>query len=929
MGTFTIEELAGRSGVSEATVHTVLRRNPTFTRKVGIEPTGRPGGQRHRYLIDPEHEAELRETLENIRAGIVLTDEGPDEPSRLPAALASDPIWLPLSVSAAEAILLDELPTASADRRLGLLHAAEEYIEHARLTRDSADESEPTTAHLAAHLELLDFIRSVALNEVHDIQQGRLHPAALAAQWRKLPWAVLGTDASAKILGRLFELVEASAAQQANAIPVQVVYSAQHSLPSRLDRALELIKTDYHQIHLEMIKLGSMSAVAAANGVSPTPGPRVCVLVFDGASIVDSAPIIAVVSQKLGPMDELVVASEEMNREVYGQALTYGATFLYLDASDTANHALRQGIDRASERFMVELWRSALGAALGIVFHPRRAIRYGNAYGLSRENVGSVAQRSSTRDQRRTVLTSVAPPSIEKSVLPLVSADVEGRKEAQTTTASPTVHGEVTSLHPGAADEWTIPNTADELIKLWERQATGGSIGNRLAERGTDEHPPDTGRAPSAERPASYESGKTTEMEGNWTTAIQAYEAALTKGQRDTDDVERLRIRHFVRRGQAHRAARRYGEALADFTHAIDLDPEDSWALSERGETYRLMSRHEEALADLTRAIDLDPEYSWALASRGETYRLMSRHEEALADFTRAIDLNPEYSWALGHRGETYRLMNRHEEALADLTRVIDLNPEDSWALGHRGETYRGMSRYEEALADFTRAIDLDPEYTWALASRGETYRLMSRHEEALADFTRAIDLNPDYAWALGSRGQAYRALGSNDVALADLTRAIDLDPSMGWALGERGQTYRLMSRHEEALADFTRAIDLNPEDSWALASRGETYRLMGKYEQALADFNRALDLNPHLSLEDAWIVAGRGQTYQALGAHDNAFADFTHATELNARFAYLAGARSLPSHESSLQPNESSESEDDPLGNVTNIRHGDQGGAV
>ena len=36
----------------------------------------------------------------------------------------------------------------------------------------------------------------------------------------------------------------------------------------------------------------------------------------------------------------------------------------------------------------------------------------------------------------------------------------------------------------------------------------------------------------------------------------------------------------------------RYDDALADFTRAIQLDPEDAWYVTSRGETYRLMERY-------------------------------------------------------------------------------------------------------------------------------------------------------------------------------------------------------------------------------------------------------------------------------------------------------------------------------------------------
>ena len=104
-------------------------------------------------------------------------------------------------------------------------------------------------------------------------------------------------------------------------------------------------------------------------------------------------------------------------------------------------------------------------------------------------------------------------------------------------------------------------------------------------------------------------------------------------------------------RGEDHRLAKRYDEALADYTRAMELDPGNAWAIIGRGETYRLMGRYDEALADFTRAIELDPGNAWAIAGRGETYRLMGRYDEALADFNRAIELDPGNAWAIASRG--------------------------------------------------------------------------------------------------------------------------------------------------------------------------------------------------------------------------------------------------------------------------------------
>ncbi len=312
-------------------------------------------------------------------------------------------------------------------------------------------------------------------------------------------------------------------------------------------------------------------------------------------------------------------------------------------------------------------------------------------------------------------------------------------------------------------------------------------------------------------------------------------------------------------RGRALYLLDRYEEALADLDRAIELGPDDKYALTYRGEVRTWIGRHGEALADLDQAIALDPDYSRAPASRGETYQLMGRYDEAVTDLTRAIELNPD-AWALTIRGETYRLMGRYDQALGDLDRAIDLNPEYAWALTSLGDTYRLKGRHEEAVTDLTRAIDLNPN-AWALTSRGETHRLMGRYDDALADLTRAIDLNPGYAWALAQRGDTYRILGRYDDALADLTRAIELRPDDGGALTSRGETYRILGRYDEAVTDLTRAIELHP-GVWALTSRGDTYRLMGRYDDALADLDGAIDLSP----EYAWALTSRRETHRLMG---------------------------------------------------------------
>ena len=128
------------------------------------------------------------------------------------------------------------------------------------------------------------------------------------------------------------------------------------------------------------------------------------------------------------------------------------------------------------------------------------------------------------------------------------------------------------------------------------------------------------------------------------------------------------------------------------------------------------MGRYEEALADFTRAIDLHSDYSWAIAARGQTYRLMGRYEDALTDLTRAIELNPKSEEAYWERAETLRTTGRHNEALDDfahtldlLSRLIEARPENASHHFNKGYLLFGLDRVEEAILEFLEVIRLRP----------------------------------------------------------------------------------------------------------------------------------------------------------------------------------------------------------------------------
>ncbi|MYV61885.1 tetratricopeptide repeat protein, partial [Streptomyces sp. SID4931] len=85
-----------------------------------------------------------------------------------------------------------------------------------------------------------------------------------------------------------------------------------------------------------------------------------------------------------------------------------------------------------------------------------------------------------------------------------------------------------------------------------------------------------------------------------------------------------------------------YGQAVADLTAALELDPAYAWALATRGQAHHQAGRHDQAIADLTAALELDPTSAWAHATRVQVQRQAGRREAARRDLERAVEAHPE-----------------------------------------------------------------------------------------------------------------------------------------------------------------------------------------------------------------------------------------------------------------------------------------------
>jgi tetratricopeptide (TPR) repeat protein len=312
----------------------------------------------------------------------------------------------------------------------------------------------------------------------------------------------------------------------------------------------------------------------------------------------------------------------------------------------------------------------------------------------------------------------------------------------------------------------------------------------------------------------------------------------------------------FLDRGILFATRGNYELAIMDFSDAIKLEPNLAAAYMLRGRAlYASVSKvykqeenfsgvdvistdgkasadqirvFDQAIADFTQALRLDPDNANAYNERGSAYAAKGDYDQALADYNQAIRLDPNDTHAYNNRGLAYAKKKDYDRAIADYNQAIRLNSNNAAAYNNRGSSYFEKKDYDRAIADYNQWIKLDPNNANAYFFRGQAYSSKKDYNRAIADYNQGIKLDPNNADAYGSRGSAYFEKKDYDKAIADFTQAIKLDPNNAGAYIWRGGAHWWKNDLNHAIADFETALRIEPNNAWARENLANARRARG-----------------------------------------------------------------------------------------------------
>lgn len=137
-----------------------------------------------------------------------------------------------------------------------------------------------------------------------------------------------------------------------------------------------------------------------------------------------------------------------------------------------------------------------------------------------------------------------------------------------------------------------------------------------------------------------------------------------------------------------------------------NLDPD---LLTAKGDAWLALEQSDSALAAFSRAMDLAPDDIAAVCGVGEAYQMKNKNEAAIEYYDKTLEIEPENIWALYCKASLFSELNNYSEAIDLYNRIIDLDPSYYICYFERAGIYFDLDDYELAIADYEKYLEFEP----------------------------------------------------------------------------------------------------------------------------------------------------------------------------------------------------------------------------
>lgn len=300
----------------------------------------------------------------------------------------------------------------------------------------------------------------------------------------------------------------------------------------------------------------------------------------------------------------------------------------------------------------------------------------------------------------------------------------------------------------------------------------------------------------------------------------------------------------YYQTGLVEKAAKRQLVAYNQFSKAVSFNPKFVDAYIECGIAALEMRKTDLAIANFSRASELQPENMVAIHELSNLYFSYHQYAKAIEFAQKCKDCENSQKII----GISYYQQENYPEAVRFLIAAIKKNSEDAEANYILARAYLDMEQYKLAVPYYEKAVKMDATKNTWMYELGLLYYNNNDYKNAVASFTNAarngyVESN-DFNENLG-----YASLYNDDYEKGEslLMKVWERKPGNKDILRDMAEIFYLKKQYDKSLQYCQKLMEIDTKDGKALYQAGLNFIKKGQKDRGQQMCDKAIQLDPSL----------------------------------------------------------------------------------
>ncbi|MEM9273913.1 MAG: condensation domain-containing protein [Cyanobacteria bacterium P01_F01_bin.143] len=226
---------------------------------------------------------------------------------------------------------------------------------------------------------------------------------------------------------------------------------------------------------------------------------------------------------------------------------------------------------------------------------------------------------------------------------------------------------------------------------------------------------------------------------GDTKRAILNYQKALALNPQECADGEL-----YQNLGVAFTRQQNWVEAIAAYTEAIRLQPQNAYLQYLMGQAQGAQDNFSATIVHYQKAIELGLEQFELYQDLGDALYQQKQLEQAKLAYQKATKLRPNESYNYDKLADIHDEQGDLAAMVNCLKKSLEISPDNAGAHATLGNTLFRLNRFSEAIIALQNAIVIDSQNSVVYLVLGHVQAELGNHQEAIAAYDKALKLQPD-----------------------------------------------------------------------------------------------------------------------------------------------------------------------------------------